>query len=207
VLSVALYGVETANLALSNMRVSAVAINLADNASRVGLVNSNNIEQLREVDVDDVFTAALKQGTNWQVGARARITLSSLEADASGKQMIHWQRCLGVKSGTGYDSSYGATPDTAGTTSDGTTPGTATPGGMGDPNYKVTAPPSSGVMFVEINYDYQPVVSTQWLPGGAAKLHYTASYIVRDRRDFTRLFNPNPGATRMTCGKHTSDIS
>lgn len=204
VLGIGLYSVETANLALMNLRISQAALNLADNASRVGLTSGLSTQQLREVDINDVLTATRLQGTAWDLTTRGRIILSSLEADVDGRQTLHWQRCLGLKSGTDYDSSYGTTSTTAGTDTTAANAGTAMPGGMGDTGAKVTAPPGSGVMFVEINYDYEPVVSTAWLPGGTARLHYIASFIVRDRRDFAKVWNPIPVATRKTCDLHTT---
>lgn len=228
VIALGLYGVETANLALANLRVSQIALNLADNASRVGMQSSLATQQLREVDINDTFAAAKIQGLGWDLTTRGRITVSSLEADKDGKQTIHWQRCLGTKSGAGYDSSYGRTRISGGTPSaadnnaapydptagvntnqsgadnSASHPGSVIVGGMGDPGAKVIAPNNSGVMFVEINYDYKPVAGTGWLPGGAAKLHYIASFIVRDRRDFGQVYNPSPAATRNTCDTYSS---
>ncbi len=228
VVALGLYGVETANLALTNLRVSQVALNLADNASRVGVQSSLATQQLREVDVNDTFAAVKAQGLAWDLTTRGRITLSSLEADTVGKQTIHWQRCIGLKSGTGYDSSYGRTrtiggipagaeiataaydptagvnTSTTGVDNAASHPGSVIVGGMGDTGTKIVSPNNSGVMFVEINYDYKPVVGTAWLPGGAAKIHYIASFIVRDRRDFVEIYNPSPIATRMTCDKYSS---
>ena len=228
VVTLGLWGVETANLALANLRVSQVALNLADNASRVGVQSTLVTQQLREVDINDVFAAARAQGAAWDLTTRGRITLSSLEADKDGKQTIHWQRCLGMKSGAGYDSTYGRTTISGGSpaAADSTTapydptagvntsmsgadnsashPGSVIPGGMGETGAKVVSPNNSGVMFVEINYDYKPVVGTGWLPNGAAKLRYIASFIVRDRRDFGQVYNPSPAATLMTCNKYTS---
>lgn len=198
VLMIGLYGIETANQALINLRVSQIALNLADNASRVGLIGNSNIEQLREVDMNDVLDAARKQGAGIGLTTNGRITVSSLEKDSSGTQRIHWQRCIGQKAGTNYDSSYGTTTATAGTDASAGNAGTAAPSGMGDAGAQVSAPSSnSGVMFVEINYDYKPVVG-QWL-FGAARIHYIASFIVRDNRDFTQIYNPSPAATRSTC--------
>ncbi|RZL72695.1 MAG: histidine kinase [Sphingomonas sp.] len=228
VVTLGLYGVETANLAIANLRVSQVALNLADNASRVGVQSSLVTQQLREIDINDTLAAVKAQGAGWDLTTRGRITLSSLEADATGKQTIHWQRCFGLKSGAGYDSSYGrttalggvpATADnnaapydpnagvntaTTGPDNSALHPGSIIVGGMGDAGAKIVAPNNSGVMFVEINYDYKPVVGTGWLPNGAAKIRYTASFIVRDRRDFGQIYNPSPTATRMTCDKYTS---
>ncbi len=61
---------------------------------------------------------------------------------------------------------------------------------MGPTGAKVSAPPNSGVMFVEINYEYKPVVSARWLPNGSTRLTYTAAYIVRDRRTSRRSTIP-----------------
>jgi hypothetical protein len=202
VLGLGCYALECANLVIMNERVNQISLNLADNASRVGDMQSDNSSQLREVDVADVLTAARLQGEKWGLTQYGRITLSSLE-ERGGKQFIHWQRCLGMKKGAGYDSSYGvATVDSA------TQPLPLTPGkevpGMGETNASVTAPPDSGVMFAEINYDYQPVVGKAWLPAGILRLHYNASFIVRDKRVFNQLYNPAPAATRYTCDRYTT---
>lgn len=205
IMGVGLYGVETASLALANLRVSQAALTLADNASRVG-VDDESSQQLREVDLNDVLQQVRIQASTWELTSRGRITLSSLE-EKGGKQVIHWQRCIGLKKGPNYDSSFGTTDALDGTDTQPSNDGTVVIGGMGDAAAKVTAPPGSGVMFVELNYDYKPVVSERWLPGGSARLHYVASLIVRDRRDFTQIFNPNPQvapANKMTCDRYTT---
>jgi Flp pilus assembly protein TadG len=195
------FGVEIANYALTQLRVSQVALALADNASRVGISSSLATQQLREVDIADVLQATRTQGQRINITKYGRVTLSSLEADGAGTQQIHWQRCLGLKSGPGFDSSYGAASATAGATP---TDGTPIPGGMGPTNSKVIAPNQSGVMFVEVNYEYRPLFGS-WLVG-TRRIHYIASFIVRDRREFTQIFNPNPAvqpADRMTCNRYT----
>ncbi|MEO5939193.1 MAG: hypothetical protein ABIQ43_09325 [Sphingomonas sp.] len=202
VLMIGLYGIETANQALINLKVSQIALNLADNGSRVGLISNANIEQLREIDLNDVLQAARNQGASINLTTRGRITMSSLERNASGTQRIHWQRCIGTKSGTNYDSSYGTTTTTAGTDATPANAGTLAPAGMGDPGDQVSAPVNGGVIFVEINYDYKPVVG-QWL-FGAARIHYIASFVVRDNRDFVQIYNPSPTATRATCNLYAA---
>ena len=202
VLGVGCYGVETANLALANLRISQIALNLADNASRVGSMQSDNSSQLREVDINDALVAARLQGEKWNLTTRGRITLSSLE-EHDGKQYIHWQRCLGTKTGSSYESSYGTTTASAGTAPGNSYAGTVVTG-MGPTGAKVTAPPDSGVMFVEINYDYQPVISSAWLPGGVTRIGYIASFVVRDRRVFDQVYNPQPAAQRYTCDRFTA---
>lgn len=206
VLSIGLYGVEMANLALMNLRVSQTALNLADNASRVGTRTNLASVQLREIDIIDVFDQVRQQTAKWNLANRGRITLSSLE-NSSGTQRIHWQRCLGLKKGTNWDSTYGTTPVTAGSDATVANQGTAMPQGMGPTGKKVLAPSGSGVIFVEINYDYQPLVSSLWLPGGSARIQYIASFIVRDRRDFSQIFNPSPAVAasdKLTCNRYTT---
>lgn len=200
VLGIGFYGVETSNLALANLRVSQIALTLADNASRVGTSSGLAEQQLREIDINDIFEGVRQQGSRIGLLQNGRITLSSLENNA-GTQRIHWQRCIGMKSGAGYDSSYGKAKPTDGIDDKAVNAGPLTPDGMGEPGARVNAPTNSGVMFVEVNYDHKPIVG--WLMTGR-KISYTASFIVRDRRDFSQIFNPSPAASRMTCEKHTA---
>ena len=39
---------------------------------------------------------------------------------------------------------------------------------------------------------------------GNRLMHYTASFVVRDLRDYAQIYNPSPAATRMTCDKYTA---
>lgn len=193
VLGIGTYGVEVANYGITQMRVSQIALNLADNASRVGATSTLSVQQLREADINDVLQAARYQGSNIGLTTNGRITLSSLEQNSSNGQWIHWQRCIGLKNGAGYDSSYGVAGDGES--------GTAF-AGMGETGAKVTAPPASGVMFVEINFDYQPVFGNWVL--GPKKIRYIASFIVRDNRDFSQVWNPAPAATVASCSTYTT---
>lgn len=208
VLAIGLYGLEVANFAMVNLKVSQIALTLADNSSRVGAATSAlTVTQIREVDMNDVLQAARYQGKSLNLTTYGRITVSSLENvqqtyDTAPVQRIHWQRCLGLKSGTNYDSSYGTTTTTAGTDATSGNAGTTTTTGMGDAGSKVNAPSGSGLMFVEVNYDYQPLISTYFL--GTRRMHYLASMIVRDNRTFTQIFNPSPTATKATCDVHAT---
>lgn len=99
VLLVGCYGIELANLAIVHMRVSQIALSLADNASRVGAYSNLATQQLREVDVNDILQAARYQGAAINLTANGRITVSSLENvaqsyDTQPVQRIHWQRCI-----------------------------------------------------------------------------------------------------------------
>ncbi|MFT4026669.1 MAG: histidine kinase [Novosphingobium sp.] len=203
-LTLAMYGIDTANLALTHLKLNQIALNLADNASRVGVNSTLSVQQMREVDVNDIFEGAKAQGAALNLTTNGRIILSSLERDTSDVQRIHWQRCIGLKSGTAYDSHYGTTAITDGTTATGNQ-GTVTAAGMGETGSMVNAPldttKTTGVMFVEINYRYTPMFT--WL-SSASDLRYVASFIVRDPRDFTQIYNPSPTVTRSTCDLYTS---
>ncbi len=200
-------GIEYANYGLAQLRVSQIAMALADNASRVGLASTLTSVQLRETDVNDILTGARMQGAGIRLTTNGRIIISSLEYvqqsyDSSPVQRIHWQRCIGLKSGTNFDSSYGTTTATAGTDATVTNAGTAASTGMGDTGYKVSAPSGSGVMFVEVNYNYQPFFGSMFVSNKF--MHYTASFVVRDLRDYAQIYNPSPAVTRMTCDRYTS---
>lgn len=206
-LSMGAYGIEIANYAIVHLRVSQIALSLADNASRVGLNNGLSSQQMREVDVNDILQGARLQGTGIDIATHGRITLSSLENvqqswDATPVQRIHWQRCLGLKSGTEYDSSFGTTTSAAGTTNTASDQGTDAPNGMGETGAQVVAPENSAVMFVEVNYEYQPLFGSMLM--ARTRMHYIASFIVRDKRDFTKVYNPAPNAARATCNLHAS---
>ncbi|RVT93172.1 TadE/TadG family type IV pilus assembly protein [Sphingomonas crocodyli] len=201
------YGIEMTNYAIANVRVSQAALDLADHASRVGAATSLSITQLREVDINDVLQGARIQGDAINLTTYGRVTLSSLEYvkqsyDSAAVQRIHWQRCVGKISGTGYDSSYGTTSASAGTDATAGTAGTLAPTGIGDPGFQVSAPQGAGLMFVEVNYNYQRLFGGLFMK--PQKIHHVASLIVRDRRDYSQIFNPSPTATRATCNVYTA---
>lgn len=202
VLALGLYGAEMGNQALTHMRISQITLALADNASRMGQMGANNIEQMRDGDMNDVLQAARLQGAPLKLGTYGRVTISSLEYiqqsyDSGRVQRIHWQRCMGMKRGAGYESSYGTTSATAGSTATSSDAGTSAPNGMGDPGRMVSAPADTGVIFVEVNYQYQPLVSA-WL-AKPFRMHYVASMIVRNNRDFRQIYNPLNSAAPSTC--------
>ena len=170
------YGIETSNMATVNQKVSQAALALADNMSRVGAQSALSTVQIRESDINDSFIGLTRQTGGLDITSNGRIILSSPEPNASGGQQIHWQRCIGTKSVT---SSYG--PQGTGAT------GTSFPG-MGSASARITAPPGTAVMFVEIVYDYRALFGTMFMP--ARTIRYEASFVVRDDRD---LVGPTGG--------------
>lgn len=206
VLAIGAFGVELSNLALCHLRISQYALNLADHATRVGQTSSG-VTSFRENDANDVLRGAKLEGASIALTTRGRITISSLENiqqsyDTQPVQRIHWQRCLGVPGGAGYDSSYGTVATTAGSDGMQANAGLATPNGIGDPGRLVSAPANSGVMFVEVNYLYNPLFGSFFVTPRI--VHYTASFLVRDNRSFVQIYNPSPVATASTCDKHTA---
>ncbi len=194
VVPIGLYAVELCNFGVRQLQLSQTALTLADNASRVGVDTNMATQQLREVDINEIIEGLRLQAGGLQLTTNGRVTISSLEMK-NGEQWIHWQRCAGLKRGAGYDSTFGV--EGAGGTA-------GTPfRGMGD-GMTVKSPPNSGVIFVEINYDYTPLISSYFI--GTRKLKQVASFIVRDNREFgSGITNPVPAAAeRMTCDRYTT---
>ena len=99
--------------------------------------------------------------------------------DGVGTQWIMWQRCKGIKN---YSSAYGNEDDGR----NGSLPG------MGPATERVTALPGEAVIYVEVVYEYKPLVSRQMVPGGTL-IRSQSAYTVRDRRDITAIYQRNPG--------------
>lgn len=177
-------GLEMANLTLANTRISQIGLSVADNASRIAVGSSLSLPRVREVDINEVFTGAEQQADRLNLGERGRIILSSLERNVEDGQWLHWQRCYGDLD---VESTYGDQGD-------GIT-GTDFPG-MGPEGAEVTAPPGSAVMFVEIVYDYEPLVYGNWL--GPRTIRSTAAFNIREGRDLSQLY-PVAGVTPSTC--------
>jgi len=195
VLVLGAYGIELANFAVTNMRVSQAALALADNASRAGVGNPLSLIQVQEREINEVLLAAGTQTSELNLLTNGRVVLSSLQvndsdgdgdADANDtNQIIKWQRCKGLKN---YNSTYGVQGDIV----------TA----MGPPGQQISSPPGTAVMFVEVTYDYQPVIGAAYI--GSRQIHYTAAFTVRDQRDLTGLYNSAPAAVASTCDRYTT---
>lgn len=191
VLSLGMLGSETAYYAITHMQVSQVAMQIADNASRVGEQDVLVARRVFEDDINEVFVGGEKLGEGIEIYERGRVILSSLEQNADGGQWIHWQRCRGAKN---YTSSYG----TEGTGEFGTAFQ-----GMGEPGKEITASPGTAVMFVEISYDYEALTPFDFLDGET--LTYTAAFNIRDSRDLTQLYPSQSGQNSLNCGTFSAD--
>lgn len=185
-----LWGAEQTNYAIVNMKISQLAIHLADNGSRVGDTSTLQNRKIYESDINDLIYGAQLQGGQ-QIGLydNGRVFISSVEVQttaAGTPQYIHWQRCRGAKN---VASTYGNEGDKLGSK------------GIGPTGEEVTAEPGDAVIFVEINYTYQPLVSARLL--GNRDISAIASFTVRDNRDLTQIYqrdaaSPDPVQTCNT---------
>jgi hypothetical protein len=179
-------GMELANYIIVRQQISQLALQVADNASRIGAQNVLKNKPIYEGDINDLFTGAKLQGGSLNLDRFGRIVLSSLEVNAQNGQWIHWQRCSGS---LGFSSAYG--PEGTGAV------GTSLPG-MGPQGNRIQATAlTPAVMFVEIAYRYQPIVSARWLMAPPV-INEIATMTVRDDRDLTQI-KPSAGQMPSIC--------
>lgn len=182
-----LVGTELTWYVLCNMQVNQVAIQLADNASRIGDTSTIENRKIYEADINDVFFGAnLNGGKMLDLYNNGRVIISSLQVNSGGKNYIAWQRCKGLKN---VASSYGVQGDIKTT-------------GMGPTGQEVVAPTGEAVIFVEINYDYVPLVSKAFV--SSRNIKAVSSFIVRDKRDLTQIYQLSPASTVSACNLFTS---
>lgn len=192
-LTLGLFGLETANFAMAHLRISNIAVITADNAARI----RDNID---EADVIDLLTGAKETGASINFAQNGRIILSDLEpTPTGGNQWIRWQRCDGALNYTNPNTSWrprtaGGTAITNGTeiyNSDRITPNTSTPSSpAATPTFAsmgtgitIAAQSSSAVMVVEVVYNYQPIIPNSFLAG--RQIRYESAFNVRQRVDQT----------------------
>lgn len=187
VLGMGMLGTDTAYLVITHMQVSQIAMQVADNASRVGEQDVLTARKVYERDISQVMIGAHRLGMNFDFYDRGRIIISSLQQNAQGGQWLAWQRCAGPAR---YDSSYGEEGD-------GRT-GTGFPG-MGEPGRYITASSGTAVIFVEVAYDYETITPITVFDN--KRIVYTAAYNVRDNRDL----NGGPDQNGLYAGGTVSD--
>lgn len=199
-----LYGTETANMALTYMKVHKAALHIADNAARIGDTSTITNRVIFEADVTDLLVGAETQaGLGLEFYDRGRAVVSSIEVydsavscggkNCPGKQtdgvnFIHWQRCMGKKN---YNSTYGLEHEEV-------------PTGMGPAGRQVMADPGTSVIFVEVAYDYRPLISKHFV--GSPTITAISSFIQRDNIDLSGLkkIKHRMGEFFSLCDKHTS---
>lgn len=180
-------GLELVNLTLAYMRVSDIAIKVADNAARVRI-------SIDESDINEIFTGAKEMGKSIDFPAHGRIILSSIEPVTGGtpvkitNQYLRWQRCTGALP---VNSTHGSQGDGA--------TGTAQAAGYGVPGQpKITASMNAPVMLAEVVYQYQPMVGDNWF--GPITIRQVKSMPVRQRSDqVIKNGSSLPAASQMLC--------
>lgn len=179
ILSIALYGLEVAYMNSVDMKISEIALSLADNASRIGQTDNSVVTPtVSEADINEVMRGAQEQAAGLEFASRGRIILSSLERDAAtGKQYIRWQRCYGQLS---RQSAYGNDSTRNGLN------GTAL-AGMGSGPTKITASANSAVMFVEVYYQHQGLMGDLFVDNPVMRKE--GAFLIRDNRNLA------PGVT------------
>ncbi len=181
-LTAGLWGTEMANYALVNMKIGQIAVHIADNASRIGDTSTLQNRRIFEADINDViYGAEMQAGPGINLYENGRVIISSLEVrpaggGGAGQQYVHWQRCRGKKHST---SSYGNEGDTLAD-------------GMGPAGLEVLAEPDDAVIFVQIAYTYQPLISAQFM--GSLDMHSVAAFTVRDDRDLSQIYQRDPAS-------------
>lgn len=173
VVTTAMMGAELTNFTTTKMRISQLALQVADNASRIGTGTVLSNKTISEKQINEILTGANLQSGKLGLFTNGRVTISSLQPGAAtDTYVVKWQRCKGTKN---YTSSY----FTAGTTERNSDPTNTTTN-----PFKVRPPTGGAVMFVEIYYVYQPLIASQFLPG-VTTVKETAAMTVRDNRDYT----------------------
>lgn len=178
-----MFGIETAYFAVTTMKVSQAALNLADNASRMGqTITGTASPTINESGVIDVMAGVKLQTDAIDLLEHGRVVLTSLEVQPDGQQFIHWQRCKGgYDKGADRDSKYLDDADEDGDPD-------PTFAGMGAAGQQVQAVDGSAVMFVEIEFKYQPLFQNLFL--GERIIRQEAAFNIRDDRNLgAGLFN------------------
>jgi len=192
VLTLVLTGAELTNYITTRMRMSQIALQLADNAARMGSGSMLSSKTISESDINDLLTGAGLQAGELNLFTNGRVIISDLEPtsnpNTAGTYKIGWQRCRGAK--TSHASSYG----TYGVTSGANKGVNMT--GMGPTGRQTTTPDNTATMFVEVYYEYTPLIQSGLTP--SLTLTEVASMVVRDRRDLTQIYN-TPTATISSC--------
>ena len=191
-------GLETVNYVLVHQQLSQLAMLVADNAART-------VDQVDETNVNEIFFGADATSGQIDIGENGRIVLTQLVHNgltgADEGNWVRWQRCYGeLGRASNLRSAFGQQ-------NDGRFDGSLVDG-FGSVANQIAATPTSPINFVEIFYDYEPLINnpitTQFFEQGE-RISYTAAFVVRERVD-QRLSNISglPPTQRFFCGTHRS---
>ena len=167
VMMVAAGGLECANVALAHLRDSQIATTTADTRARI-------LTQMDETDIEEAFAGVDVMGNRINFASRGRVVLSSLQPNglsgAKAGQKITYQSCHGSLNVAPRYGRQGA----------GATNATLAEG-LGPTGRKITAGSGTNVMFVEVTYQYQPLIYDVLNVG---QIRYEAAFNVRERTAF-----------------------
>ena len=187
-LTLALLGIETAHYALAMMRVNEIATSVADNVARVR-------DSISEVDVNEALLSADLIGEGIDFSKRGRVVVSSVspngQSGSKAGQWIRWQRCTGALNIPESRPQYGLEDK-------GKTDGTLAY--MGASNRRITASSAVNMIFVEVTYQYQPVVGSNII--GTPIIRSEASYSVRERN--SEDLQPSASVSPKKCNQYSA---
>lgn len=200
-LSLMVGGAELSNYAVAQSTISQLAVQVADNATRIGTKDAAQVYYVSESQINDILDgAALHAGEldiygshqegdatvgNGMVVISNVAEMATKTEDGESQYEITWQRCRGAAD---YEPQYGTFGETS---------GTEMLEGMG-PEGRKAAPPDrdTDLLFVEVYYRYQPIFLTANAIRNYSDIRMSASMLVRDNRSSDL---PSPNATAYTC--------
>ncbi|WP_329959252.1 TadE/TadG family type IV pilus assembly protein [Sphingomonas sp. Leaf21] len=226
VLLLGLGGVEIGNYVMANLRVSQIAMAVADNAGRVRT-------SIDEADITEIMIGAMKMGEPLSLAANGRIILSDLEqrttttgtggkgtvsaSNPSGyRQWIRWQRCAGAMAtpsslGVPLNARGGAVTDLNDSANEdhGAVEGASVIDGVGKPGNQIAAAGGTAVMVVEVVYDYQPVAPVSLVTSalGSLRIRRSVAFNVRERTAYSLRNDGNlTGPRRADCQMYSAAV-
>ncbi len=164
----ALGGAELTNYVTTRMRISQITLQLADNAARIGTGTQLQAKTISEADINDLLEGARLQSSDLDLFGRGRVVISSVEPvpGTTDRYRIRWQRCRGSRV---YTPRFGTVENSQNVA------------GIGPASRQAIALPDGVAMFVEVSYDYRPLIRASFLQSTA--IEEIASMMVRDARD------------------------
>lgn len=181
-----LSGSEMVNYITTKMRISQVALHIADHTARMGSATVLSAKTISETQINDVLTGAGLQAGKLDLYTHGRVVVTNLEPMAnpntSDRYKVTWQRCSGAA--TYPSNTYGSTGQTNMT-------------GIGPAGRQVKSPDGNATMFVEVRYVYRPLVAGRFVSANLLNITETASMTVRERRDLTVPI-PNPAGVPVS---------
>lgn len=211
-LGLGMYGTEVAYLAVTKMQVEQIALNLADNASRMGETpNGASSRVIAESDIASVFTGARLQGERFNLTERGRIILSSSERiegrTAAERQEreenpwggLVWQRCLGELEESSVNGEPRIWSRWRGAGELWYWDSTANQWHLRN---GIVPEQGEALMFAEVYYNYEGLFGDLFLEGRQLRAQF--SFGIRDDREL--FVQPvDDGATRYTCDQYTAE--